>query len=602
MQINSNSQSSYKWILAEKPSADFLSKFPEYPLVVAGLLFERGLNTEQKIGDFFGKEYENGFSNPFLLSGINETCQRIFRAVGNKEKIVIYSDYDVDGVCSSTILGEFFKWINYPFNVYIPDRQKEGHGLNQKAMELLASEGAKLIITVDCGTTNINEINWAVTQGVDTIVIDHHQVVGQNPPAVAFVNPHQNGDEYPFKDLCGTALAFKVFLALKDFYLRSNKLSMPKTTVAPLPLAVFSKKGSEKWLLDLVSMATVADMMPLLGENRIFVKYGLIVLARTRRRGLKKLMEVSGIKARYDLETLSTNLDTAALGFAIGPRLNAASRMAHGNLAYEILNSADESKISELAECLNENNRRRQQVTEKIIKDVDKIVSSYPVPPRFIVEGSSDWSLTLVGLAASRINEKYHRPVFLFQILDNVCRGSLRGVEGFNVIESLDYISAHLVQYGGHPAAAGATFKISKKDIVSSLLNKFAQKKLTSDLLANKLLISAEISLDFVDWDLIDWIKKFEPFGMGNSKPKFVSRKVEITGLSFLGRNSEHLKFFVKSPGTPQKTIPVLWFRHGGSGGDLKNGDILDIVYETDVNEWNGNREIQLKLIDYVRN
>ena len=592
MPIDSNGRPNYKWILAETPPADFLLKFPEYPPVVVGLLYERGLDSEQKIDDFFGPEYEQGLNDPFLLSGINEACQRIFKAIENKEKIVVFSDYDVDGVSSATIMGEFFKWVGYPFDVYIPDRQKEGHGLNQKALESLVDGGVKLIITVDCGTTNINEISWAAAQGVDIIVIDHHQVVGQNPPATAFVNPHQNGDEYPFKDLCGTALAFKVFLALKKLYVKPANTF--ETRNSP-------KESSEKWLLDLVAMATVADMMPLLGENRIFVKYGLIVLAQTRRPGLKKLMELSGIKANYDLETLSTNLDTVTLGFVIGPRLNAASRMAHGNLAYELLNSADESKTGELAVSLNENNRRRQQVTEKVAKDLDKIIGGYASLPWFIVEGSKDWPLTLVGLAASRAGEKYHRPVFLFQILDDdVCRGSLRGIEGFNVMEALDYVSSHLIQYGGHIAAAGATFETSKKDIVAERLNEFAQKKLTPDLLIKKLQISSEIFLDQANWDLIDWLKKFEPFGLGNQKPKFVSRGVEVTNLALLGKNSEHLKFFVRSRENYQKTLPVLWFRHNGFGGDLKNGDILDIVYEVDVNEWNGNREIQLKLIDYV--
>ncbi len=570
----------------------------EYPPIVAQLLYERGLDRPDKIDQFFNPKYDRDLHDPFLLKDMPAACERIYKAVNEKEKIVIYADYDVDGVCGATILGEFFKRLEYPFDVYLPDRQNEGHGLHQQALESLVSGGARLIITIDCGTTNLKEIGWAKEKGVDVIVLDHHQVVGERPPAAAFVNPHQEGDIYPFKGLCGTGLAFKLFVALmSQLKHKEGQLSFASSPAK----AMEDKKateGQEKWLLDLAALATVADMVPLLDENRTIVKYGLVVLAQTRRPGLKKLLESAGVKARYDLETLSTNLDTMTLGFALGPRINAASRMAHANLAYELLNIAEAARIDELVFALNENNRKRQQVTDKIMKELEAVVSKYDDLPLFIVEGSENWPLTLVGLAAGKASEKYHRPLLLFQKMGDVCKGSLRGVEGFNVMEALACVSEHLIQYGGHPAAAGCSFKTDREGLVRQGLLDYAALTLTLDMLAKKIKISAEVSLAKIDWSLMDWMSKFEPFGMSNRKPRFVSRGVKVVNLISLGANGEHLKITVGSA-DGLKRWPVLLFRHNGLADNLKIGDTLDIVYELGVNEWNGNREIQLRLIDF---
>lgn len=582
--------SRFKWIFTDQPSADFLSKLPGYSGIVGRLLCERGLNTKEKIDKFFKPEYSQGTHDPFLLKDMKLAGERIERAVENKEKIVIYSDYDVDGVCSATVLGEFFKLVDYPFSVYLPDRQKEGHGLNQLALESLVSSGAGLIITLDCGTTNLKEVSWAKEKGVDVIVVDHHQVIDQKPTAYAFINPHQEGDNYPFKGLCGTGLAFKMYCALIESF---NYGSPPSHE---------AMEGKKKWLLDLVALATVADMVPLLDENRIFVKYGLIVLAQTRRLGLKKLMESSGIKASYDLETLSTNLDTMTLGFSIGPRINAASRMAHANLAYDLLNSLDETKLDELASSLNENNRRRQQSADKILKQLVEVVLKKETIPWFIVEGLADWPLTLVGLVASRVAEKFYRPVLIFEKkIDGTCKGSLRSVEGLDVVKALASVSEYLIQYGGHPAAAGCTFKVENEEVIREKLNEYAKSVLTPELLQKKLKIDAEVSLGEINWNLMDILKKFEPFGMGNFKPKFITKGVEVKNLVLLGQNSEHLKIFVADPALDGKggVFPLLFFRHNGLAEDFKISDTLDIVYELDINEWNGNRGIQLKLIDY---
>ncbi|MBI4120074.1 MAG: single-stranded-DNA-specific exonuclease RecJ [Parcubacteria group bacterium] len=574
----------YRWILSEQAPPDFLTGPSEYPVIVAQLLYERGLSSADKIERFFNPKYESDLHDPFLLKDMALACRRIEAAVAQKEKIVIYADYDVDGVCGATILGEYFKLLSYPFEVYLPDRQNEGHGFNQQALESLVSGGAKLIVTVDCGTTNLKEIGWAKEKRVDVIVVDHHQVVSEKPPAAALINPHQEGDEYPFKGLCGTGLAFKLFLALVSLQEKGER-----------SLA----KGQEKWLLDLAALATVADMVPLLDENRALVKYGLIVLAQTKRSGLKKLLESAGVKARYDLETLSTNLDTMTLGFALGPRINAASRMSHANLAYELLNTGEPDRINELVSTLNENNRKRQQVTEKIMKELEIVVSKYDALPLFIVEGSRDWFLTLVGLAAGKASEKYHRPMLLFQKMeDGLCKGSLRGVEGFDVMAALAVVAEHLIQYGGHPAAAGCSFKAEQESLVRQGLLDYAARTLTPDMLVKKIKISAEISLAEIGWNLMDWLGKFEPFGMSNPTPRFVSRGVQVSNLIPLGQNSEHLKIIVKDANS-NKSWPALLFRHNGLAEGLKIGDTLDIAYEPGVNEWNGSREIQLKLTDF---
>lgn len=568
----------YKWILAEKAAEGFQSDSEKYPAIINQLLWERGLDSPEKIEKFFNPQYDDGLHDPFLLKDMRLACERIHKAVGGNEKIIIYSDYDVDGVCAATVLGEYFKGISYPFSVYLPDRQKEGHGVNQTALESIISNGANLIITLDCGTTNVKEIAWAKEKGLDAIVVDHHQTVVGRPAAVAFINPHQEGDEYPFKGLCGTGLAFKLYNGLKG----EN-----------------GGKGEEKWLLDLVALATVADMMPLLGENRVLVKYGLFVLAKTKRIGLRKLMESAGIEAKYDLETLGTNLDSFTLGFTIGPRINAASRMAHANLAYELLTSEDEQKINELVLSLNDNNRRRQQIVEKILKEVRSRVDAYKEPPSFIMESSADWPIGLLGLVASKIAEKYNRPVMLYQNMEgDKSKGSLRSVAGFSLVDALGSAGDLFIQYGGHPAAAGCSFKTENEEAVRQRLNEYAASALTPELALKKINVSAEISFGEIDWNLMNALKKFEPFGTGNFKPRFLSRGIEVKKLVLLGQKAEHLKIFGFDK-KDSKEFPLLFFRHNGLAEDFKIGDTLDVVYELDINEWNGSREIQLKLVDY---
>ncbi|MBI2453967.1 MAG: single-stranded-DNA-specific exonuclease RecJ [Parcubacteria group bacterium] len=578
----------YKWILTEQAPPDFLSKFPEYPAVVSQLIFSRGLDTPEKINQFFNPQYETDLHDPFLLKDMDKACERVKRAVGQKEKIVIYADYDVDGVSAATVLGEYFKNINYPFEVYMPDRQKEGHGVNRAALESIILAGAKLIITLDCGTTNVKEVAWAKSKEVDMIVADHHQTVSGRPEAAAFINQHQEGDNYPFKGLCGTGLAFKLHCALRSFSeggIGSNQ-----------------NHGQEKWLLDLVALATVADMAPLLDENRVLVKHGLFVLAKTKRLGLKKLMESAGVKARHDLGTLSTNLDSFTLGFTLGPRINAASRMAHANLAYELLTSNNEAKIDELVVSLNDNNRKRQQIVDKVLKEVKARVDAYKELPSFIMEGSADWSVNLLGLVASKITEKYHRPVMLYQISpEGKCKGSLRTIAGFDLMKALGSVSEDFIQYGGHPDAGGCSFKVVKADKIKSGLNSYAENILTAELLLKKLQIDIAVSLSEISWGLIDWLDKFKPWGMANSRPKFVSKNVLIQNVILMGQHREHLKIMVSDSSMMNRQLPLLMFRHNGFAQNLKIGDTLDIVYEVDVNEWNGNREIQLMLVDFKK-
>lgn len=310
-------------------------------------------------------------------------------------------------------------------------------------------------------------------------------------------------------------------------------------------------------------------------------------------------MASAGVEAKYNLETLSTNLDSFTLGFTLGPRLNAASRMAHANLAYELLNSSDEVKIDELVLSLNNNNRRRQQIVDKVLKDVRSRVEAYKELPSFIVEGSADWSVNLLGLVASKVAERYYRPVMLYQIIDGIkIKGSLRSLEGFNLIEALGSIKDLFIQYGGHTAAGGCTFEVANVGKIRSGLNNYAKDVLTPELLEKKLKIDAQVFFNEINWDMMDALKKFEPFGMGNFKPKFLTREVKVKKLVWLGQNSEHLKIFACDKKTG-KEFPILFFRHNGLAEDFKIGDTLDMVYELDVNEWNGNREIQLKLVDY---
>ncbi|OIO50226.1 MAG: single-stranded-DNA-specific exonuclease RecJ, partial [Parcubacteria group bacterium CG1_02_44_65] len=428
-----------KWKIKEKAPDDFLKRFPEFTPLVAQLLYNRGLISQKQIDEFFNPDYSQDFHDPYLLKGMKKAVNRIRQALKKGEKITIYGDFDADGVCATTILFSTLKELGAKnLDAYIPDREKESHGLNEKAIRELRARGTKLIIVVDCGSTDFNEVDLAKSLGIDMVITDHHTLAEKLPRALAVINPLQKGDKYPFKDLSGAGVAFKLASAL---------------------LSAHGEEFFQKWLLDLVALATVVDVMPIVGENRTLVKYGLGVLAQTRRVGLRELMRIGGvepkvIQASFNGEPPATNLNVTTLGFVLGPRLNVASRMDHANTAFHLLIARDRKEAESLAKLLNEKNTERQNLTAAIMKEVERRIEGNPEKKnsKLIFESSPDWPVGLVGLAASKAVDKYCRPTMIGCEMDDLIHVSCRSIPEFDLMEAIRIAASEnlLDDYGGH--------------------------------------------------------------------------------------------------------------------------------------------------------
>jgi len=431
-----------KWVLAKPISLEFQKKFPEVPNLILQLLFNRGLKQQKQIDAFLNPDYGQDVLDPFLFPDMEKAVERIYQAVANKEKITIHGDYDADGVSSTVLIADILQQLKVDFNIYIPHRDKEGYGLNKKTVNYLAEKKTNLIITVDCAISNYEEVELAKAKGIDVIITDHHSSPPKLPKAFAIINPKVEKCNYSFQGLSGVGVAFKLAQAViaKD----KNNVFAP---------------GYEKWLLDLVAIGTVADVMPLLEENRALVKYGLIVLNKTRRKGLKALAEKAGVFPVKEKDLINSE----NIGYVLAPRINAAGRMDHANTAYELLVSDKSQEISELVDNLEKTNQQRQRLTEKImteirsqIKDVDK--------EYIIIASGKDWPLGVIGLAAGRIKDEYNRPVLIISKQAKKTVGSGRSIDEFNLIADLGELESYFDTYGGHPGAAGFSLKSKKKN------------------------------------------------------------------------------------------------------------------------------------------
>jgi single-stranded-DNA-specific exonuclease len=572
------------WNIAPKASDEFIKKFPEYNPLILQLLANRGLKTQKEIDEFFNPDYEGDLHDPFLMLGMKEAVKKILEAIKKKEKITIFGDYDADGVCGTVILKTVLEALGASeIGIFIPNRMIEGYGLNNDAVKKAAAEHTNLIITIDCGITDFGEIKLANSLGMEVIITDHHLVGKKVPLAKVIIDPFQKKDKYPFKELSGAGVVFKLAQAL---------ISKSKRKVVP---------GWEKWLLDLVAIATVADCMPLLGENRTLVRYGLIVLAQTQRLGLQELMRVARLAPSFEVQTLKTNLDGYSLGFILAPRLNAAGRIHHASLAFELLTSLDRAAASEMAKRIDDFNRQRQKMTDEIVGQIEQRIKdrlqdkSQPV----IVEADKDWSPGIVGLVAGRIADRYHRPTIIFNQKETTSRGSARSIPSFNIVEAIASCADLLKEYGGHAASAGVSLENDKLPLFKEKINQYAANKLVAEDLIPALAVDTEIEAGEINWEFFDKLLNFEPFGQKNPSPSFVLKNMEIASIRLVGNGSQHLKLELKNEKIEGKVFKAIGFRLAKNGNqDLKTGDKIDIVIELIVDEWNGNRELQFKIID----
>jgi len=627
------------WRVQKKFPGEFKKRFPEYSEIVCQLLYERGIKTQREAEEFFNSNYNHNLHDPYLMKDMSRAVRRILEALDNQEKITVYGDYDVDGVTSSVLIVEALEEIkkykgilkNIPIDVYLPDREKEGYGLNKKALEEIAGSGTKLVITVDCGISDYESVREAKKLKMDVVITDHHNVPQKIPQATAVINPKQKDCQYPFKELAGVGVAFKLVQALYKKLLsenstsnssqRENKKSPPKENLGYIE----TKIASEKWLLDLVALGTVADCVKLIGENRTLVKYGLLVLGKTRRPGLKTLIKNSapgnknnnGKSAKFFVSTINPPLapskkeikiNTYTIGYILAPRLNAAGRMNHANAAYRLLIAKSEKEAEILADKLETSNRERQKITEKIISQAEEKINKKYSPenlPKIILESGSEWKIGVVGLVAGKLANKFSRPVIILKRKEKTSAGSGRSISRFNLIDAISACQGLLIEFGGHSQAAGLKIENSNLEKFYQKIKKIADKQLSEEDLIPEILISQEIFPQDINWGLYDQISKFQPFGTGNKKPVFLTRELEIAGIRGVGSNgsekyNKHLRLDLRTNRNGKvKYFKAICFNQGEMIEKIKIGNLVDLVFSLEVNEWNGNRELQLNVADF---
>ncbi len=561
----------HQWLVASEVPETVINKFPELHPVVLQLLYNRGLKTQSQIDEFTNPDYGQDIHDPFLFRDMAKARQRIINAIKEKERIIVHGDYDADGVCSAAVIVSALKIIDPDcrVNTYLPHREIEGYGINMDAVDNFSKNKTKLIITTDCGTSNIEEIKKANRLGIDVIVTDHHSPHSELPPAYAIINPWLDDETYPFKNLSGTGVAFKLAQAL----LKNSQAA----------------EAQEKWLLDLVALGTIADYVPLLGENRTLVKYGLIVLKKTRRVGLQKLFEILRIKPE--------KLDARTIAFQIIPKLNAAGRVDHANTAYELITTGLKEEAAELAFNLNQLNQERQRITDRITQEALVQIGQVSREQYILFAEGRDWPAGLVGLVASKIMDQHNRPAFVIGRRQDLIIGSGRSLPEFHLANSLKILEKYFSHYGGHRQACGFTLK--KDADLTALkheLNNLAAAALKNKDLRPKINLDAEIGFEKIDWDLVEALEKFQPFGEGNPTPRFLTRRLQILDWETVGNDKKHLRLVVRD--RSMITRRLIGFGFGNWSDKLTSQDTLDAVYEVGVNEWNGTRELQMKLID----
>ncbi|MDR3559113.1 MAG: single-stranded-DNA-specific exonuclease RecJ [Candidatus Pacebacteria bacterium] len=547
----------------------------KYHPVILKLLFNRGIAREEEIEKHFRFDYENDLADPLAISGMEKAAARIIRAGEKKEKVAIFGDYDADGVTASAVLFETLVSLGLGEAMcYIPDRQTEGYGLNEKAIKYLYAQGVKLIVTVDCGITNIAEVGKAKNLGMDIIITDHHHAPQDLPAAYAIINPNVSDSGFEFKELAGVGVAFKLATAL-------YRMKAPE------------KIEQLKWLLDLVAIGTIADCVPLLGENRLLVKYGLVVMAKTRRAGLVELFQVGRIN-------ISENKvpDAHKVAFQIAPRINAAGRMDHANTAYKLLIEKKPSVARDLALDLERNNQDRQKVTAEIFREVEILANNSFRDKKFIFAENAHWPVGVLGLVAGKITEAFQKPTVILQRQENVLVGSLRSVPAVNIIENLERCRELLIKFGGHSQAAGVSVTFEKAEKFYEKMDALVAGQLVGHESVSAIEIDAEIAAEDIGWELAGDLKKMEPFGIGNTQPVFLVRNMVVVDAKIVGNGQKHWKISLRGGGNSPKVFDAIGFSLVEKFPDLKKDDRLEVVFNLEEDEWNGNKKLQLKLID----
>jgi len=533
------------------------------PKVVVQILHNRGCDTPEMIEKYFAPSLSD-LCDPFLMNDMEKAVARIIEAVQRREKVLVHGDYDTDGITGAALIVNNLRRLGLEVDYYIPHRLMEGYGLSLSGINHAIKNGCSLLITVDCGITATDEILYAHKNNVDVIVCDHHKPEAELPEALALLNPKIPGNRYPFKELAGVGVAFKMLHALH------KKLRLPKEDI-------FSD-------LDLVALGSVVDIVPLIDENRILVKYGIKRITKSKKIGFQALLEETGLKG---------GLTSYHLGFIIGPRINACGRLRDAKEVVELFLTDDKSVALRLARNLSEDNKKRQEIENLIYQEAKDLIEKQGINrDRVIVVGKEGWHEGVVGIVASKISEDYYRPTILLVLKKDIAKGSARSVPGFDVSEALSFCGDMLTKYGGHSQAAGLEMERDKFDYLPQRMNEFAQKY-DEHLFKKKSLYDVKLGLDEISDEVVYFLKFLEPTGIANPQPVFFGEDFEIVGVPrVVGPN--HLKFAVRDK---EKAFDAIAYGQAESILNIEVGKTrVDCYYSISEDSFFGKRKLVLKI------
>jgi len=545
------------------------------------LLENRGIKTKREIEEFLNPKLKNiTVANVGIdKAQIKKAIKRIKKAISDNEQIVVFGDYDVDGICGTAILWEALNEMNAKVMPYIPHRTDEGYGLSKKGISNVKSQinNVRLIITVDNGIVASEAVEYANKNGIDVIITDHHVPSKNLPKAHAILHTTK---------LCGAGVAYLLAQEISNFKFQiSNKSQSPKTKI-------------QNNHLELVALATIADLVPLTGANRVFVKFGIEELRRTKRIGILAIVKEAGIDQNL--------IDAYEIGHIIAPRLNAMGRLEHAMDSLRLLCTKNPKRAEALAKKLGSTNKRRQEMTIETFEHAKSKIKNQSIQQAqdkkskiksLIFIAHESYQQGVIGLVAGRLVEEFYRPAIVLSIGEKYSKASARSIKGFNIIEFIRGASNLLVDAGGHPMAAGFTVETAKLSLVQRKLEQLVEELLDEDKLIRSVRIDCELGLSFIDKKLYDVLQKLAPFGMGNPQPTFITKNITIEDMRLVGADGKHLKLRVYQSKSPEQ-LDAIGFNMGDFAGKIHTGDTIDIIYTIEQNEWNGNNRLQLKMKD----
>jgi single-stranded-DNA-specific exonuclease len=559
-----------RWQIAPRVTSLVLARFAERQLnpLIIQVLYNRGITNPEQADAFLSPDALMG--NPFQLAGMHQAVDRIRRAIRAGEAIAVYGDFDVDGVTATVLLVQTLAALGAKVKPYIPHRIDEGYGLNKEALQQLKEQGVRVVVTVDCGVRSLDEVAFGKQIGLDMIVTDHHAPGDELPDAFAVINPKQQHCPYPSKELSGAGVAFKLAQAL----LRADdRVPLGKRT---LPI-------SEDALVDLVALGTVADLVPLSGENRVLVQRGLDSLRKSERPGLQALLRYAALKPEA--------IDAGSIGYLLGPRLNAAGRLESALRAYDLLSTQYPGEAEKLAQFLEETNRERQRLTMEMTARAREAAAMVAESERLLFVVAPEFPEGIVGLIASRLADEFYRPAFAVHQGEEESRGSARSISEFNIVAALDQCRDLLVRHGGHAMAAGFTVRNENLPALQTRLKEIADAELAHIELMPTLNVDAEVSLNQINLKLAESLAQLAPFGYGNREPIFVSRDLIVREARIVG--TDHLKLTVSDG---QILMDAIAFRQGSWLAQLPPR--IDVAYQVEAQVWNGKTRLQLNIKD----